>query len=298
MTLLLLCLGLCLGAEAPPPEAPNLGSAQDKLRQARANFDYRNYGPAADLAQELIDSRALERTPDQIEVYRILGLSRFFQGRTEDARIAFINLLSLDPDYQMDPFYVPPQAVAFFERVRVDNQALLQPIRERRRAAQEALRQEEEARARLLNQGPSLGSPQIVREQIERPSTALALLPFGVGQFQNGESGLGIAFAVTEAAAAIASVSCYIWVESQRGSNGFFPSGVYSTAVTVRDVQVATGIGFFALWATGAVQAVLTMKPPTAVRVPGEGPPETKPQVRASILPTPSGARGALTLDF
>ncbi len=224
-------MSLCLGAE-PQLDSPNLGSAQDKLRQARANFDYRNYGPAADLAQELIDSRALERTPDQIETYRILGLSRFFQGRTEEARIAFINLLSLDPDFQLDPFYVPPQAVAFFERVRTDNQSLLQPIRERRRAAQEALRQEEEARARLLNKGPSNVPPQIIREEVERPSTALALLPFGVGQFQNGDTGLGIVFATTEAAAAITSIACYIWVESQRRKgSGFFPSSVYGTAV-------------------------------------------------------------------
>jgi hypothetical protein len=295
MTTALVCLAVVLGAEGPS-DATNLASAQDKLRQARANFDYRNYGTAADLAQELIDSRALERTPDQIDVYRILGLSRFFQGRTEDARIAFINLLSLDPDYQLDPFYVPPQAVAFFERVRADNQALLQPIRERRRAAQEALRQEEEARARLLSQGPSNAPPQIIREQVERPSTALALLPFGVGQFQNGDTGLGIAFAATEAATAIASVTCYLWIESQRDSSGFFPSSVYPTAVTVRDVQVATGIAFFALWAVGAVQAVLTMKPPTVVRIPQT--PEPHSELHPTIQPAVSAGPGGLSLKF
>jgi hypothetical protein len=217
MTTWLLLLGLCAGADTTLGDALSPTGAQEKLRQARANFDYRNYGPAADLAQELVDSRALERTPDQIDAYRILGLSRFFQGQTEEARIAFINLLSLDPDYQLDPFYVPPQAVAFFERVRTDNQALLQPIRERRRAAQEALRQEEEARARLLSQGQA-AQPQIIREQVTRPSAAVALLPFGVGQFQNGDTALGITFAVTEAVAAVASVSCYVWVESQRSS--------------------------------------------------------------------------------
>lgn len=292
-----LFLGLCMGADATVGDTLNPGGAQEKLRQARANFDYRNYGPAADLAQELIDSRALERTSDQIETYRILGLSRFFQGRTEEARIAFINLLSLDPDFQLDPFYVPPQAVAFFERVRADNQSLLQPIRERRRAAQEALRQEEEARARLLNQGQA-AQPQIIREQVVRPSPAVALLPFGVGQFQNGDTGLGVAFAVTEAVAAITSVSCYVWVESQRSSSGYFPSSVYSTAVTVRDVQIATGIAFFVLWAGGAVEAVLNLKAPTVVRVPESPAPESKPGLRASIAPTRSGASGSLAFDF
>jgi tetratricopeptide (TPR) repeat protein len=293
MTTWLLLLGLCTGADAPVGETLNPAGAQEKLRQARANFDYRNYGPAADLAQEVIDSRALERTPDQIETYRILGLSRFFQGRTEEARIAFINLLSLDPDFQLDPFYVPPQAVAFFERVRADNQALLQPIRERRR---EALRQEEEARARLLNQGQA--QPQIIREQVTRPSAAVALLPFGVGQFQNGDTTLGVTFAVTEAIAAVASVSCYVWVESQRSSTGYFPSSVYSTAVTVRDVQIATGIAFFVLWAGGAVEAVLNLKPPTVVRVPESPGTEAKPGLHAAIAPTPSGARGILAFDF
>jgi hypothetical protein len=96
MTAWLVLLGLCMGADPSIGDTLSPAGAQEKLRQARANFDYRNYGPAADLAQELIDNRSLERTPDQIETYRILGLSRFFQGRTEEARIAFINLLSLD----------------------------------------------------------------------------------------------------------------------------------------------------------------------------------------------------------
>jgi hypothetical protein len=297
MTTSLLVLGLCMAAEGiGVSDALQPTGAQDKLQQARANFDYRNYGPAADLAQELIDNRALERTSDQIEAYRILGLSRFFQGRTEESRIAFINLLSLDPDFQLDPFYVPPQAVSFFERVRADNQTLLQPIRERRRAAQEALRQEEEARARLLAQGQA-AQPQIVREQIVRPSPAVALLPFGVGQFQNGNTALGVTFAVTEAVAAITSVSCYVWVESQRSSTGYFPSSVYSTAVTVRDVQIGAGIAFFVLWAGGAVEAILNLKGPTVVRLP-ESPAEGKPGVHASIVPTPTGASGALALDF
>jgi hypothetical protein len=297
MTISLLVLGLCLGAEGTTVgETLEPGGAQEKLRQARANFDYRNYGTAADLAQDLIDNRALERTPDQIEAYRIVGLSRFFQGRTEEARIAFINLLSLDPDFQLDPFYVPPQAVSFFERVRADNQALLQPIRERRRAAQEALRQEEEARARLLAQGQA--QPQVIREQIIRPSPAVALLPFGVGQFQNGNTALGVTFAVTEAVAAITSVSCWVWVESQRSSTGYFPSSVYSTALTVRDVQIGAGIAFFVLWAGGAVEAILNLKEPTVVRL-QEGPvPEKKPGVHASIVPTPTGASGALAVDF
>jgi hypothetical protein len=182
--------------------------------------------------------------------------------------------------------------------VRSDNQALLQPIRERRRAAQEAMRQEEEARARLLNQGQPTQPPQIVREQVIRPSPAVALLPFGVGQFQNGDTGLGVAFAVTEAVAAIASVSCYVWVESQRSPSGYFPSSVYNTAVTVRDVQIATGIAFFVLWAGGAVEAILNLKAPSVVRIPEGSAPESKPGVRASIAPTPTGASGILALDF
>jgi hypothetical protein len=296
MTTWLLLLGLCAGADTTVGDTFGPGGAQEKLRQARANFDYRNYAPAADLAQELIDSRALERTPDQIEAYRILGLSRFFQGRSEDARIAFINLLSLDPDFQLDPFYVPPQAVAFFERVRTDNQALLQPIRERRRAAQEALRQEEEARARLLSQGQV--PPQVIREQVVKPSAAVALLPFGVGQFQNGDTTLGVALAISEAVAAVASVTCWVWVESQRSSSGYYPSSVYNTAVTVRDVQVATGIAFFVLWAGGAVEAVLNLKPPTVVRIPESPASETRPGVHASVAPIPGGATGALSLSF
>ncbi len=141
----------------------------EQLHLAQATFQYGDYAGATRILDVLTQARNLERTQDQIEAYRLLGLSRFFLNQLEPSVHAFVELLSLDPDFQLDPLYVPPQAVAFFETVRRNNKDLLDPIRLRRRATQEATAQEEAARQRFLSQGTA-APPRVIHERIDRPS--------------------------------------------------------------------------------------------------------------------------------
>ncbi len=330
------------GPQAPAPQAPAAASATpapssppatpapadafvvanpaETLRQAKNNFDYGNYTSAAQMTDQLLGSRQLDRTADQLEAYRILGLSRFFLKQTAPAQNAFLNLLALDPDYQLDPFYVPPQAIAFFESVRTDNQALLQPIRERRRATREAQRQEEAARQKLLAQTrPGEAEPKVTVVNVwrqEQHSPLLALVPFGAGQFQNGSPRLGWTLLATEGALAGTSIFCYAWYETHRLPDGNFTSADYSSAFAVRDAQIGTGAAFFAAWAFGIgeafyhFRATVTVKeenttPATAPAnsqtpappAPAPSPPgPSAPQ--AAIVPIPGGAAGTLMLRF
>ncbi len=289
---LLLAAGAGPTAPAPPPEPI------EQLHQAHATYEYGDYAASAKILDALTQARSLERTVDQIEALRLLGLSRFFLNQFELAVHAFVELLSLDPDFQLDPLYVPPQAVAFFETVRRNNKDLLDPIRLRRRATQEASAQEEAARQRFLSQGTA-APPRVVHERVERPSKLLALLPFGVGQFQNGDTGWGVAFAVAEALTAGTSIGCFAWVETNSQA-GFFPSSTYRTALAVRGVQLGTGIAFAALWGAGIAQALIALKPPTVVP---EESPEPRPaspplKVGAGFTPLPGGGLGSLQLTF
>jgi hypothetical protein len=304
-------------AAAPTPAA----SPAEALRQAKNTFDYGNYTSAAAMADQLLGSRQLDRAADQLEAYRILGLSRLFLYQTLPARDAFLNLLSLDPDYQLDPFYVPPQAIAFFERVRTDNQALLQPIRERRRATQEAQRQEEAARQDLLaqTQAGAQGKVRVVNLRVERHSPLLALLPFGAGQFQNGSPKLGWTLAISEAVLGATSVACYLWIFGKgqaeipsTGSDGvtvttivptqggqYFAQSDIGTARTLLDVQISTGAAFFALWAYGIGDAFLHFNSTVTARD-DDGPAASpaRPGPQAAVLPVPGGAVGSLRLSF
>ena len=60
------------------------------------------------------------------EVKEANDLELFFLNRLDTARRHLVSLLSVDPDYAMDPFLVPPAAVAFFDGVKRDNEALLE----------------------------------------------------------------------------------------------------------------------------------------------------------------------------
>jgi len=295
-------------AASAPAEPVVVANPAETLRQAKNNFDYGNYTSAAQMTDQLLTSRQLDRAADQQEAYRILGLSRFFLKQTAPAQNAFLNLLALDPDYKLDPFYVPPQAIAFFESVRTDNQALLQPIRDRRRATREAQLQEEAARQKLLAQTKpgEAEQPKVTVVNVWRQtqhSPLLALLPFGTGQFQNDSLKLGWTLLATEGVLAGTSIFCYAWYESHRLQDGNFTSADYGNAFLVRGVQIGTGAAFFAEWAFGVGEALYHYRPTVTVKeestapAPGaSGTGGSAPQ--AAIVPIPGGAAGSLSFRF
>ena len=304
-------------AAAPAPTAPSepfvVANPAETLRQAKNTFDYGNYNSAAAMTDQLLASKQLDRAADQQEAYRILGLSRFFLKQTAPAQNAFLNLLALDPDYQLDPFYVPPQAIAFFESVRTDNQALLQPIRERRRATREAQRQEEAARQKLLSQTkPGEAEAKVTVVNVWRQSQhspLLALLPFGAGQFQNDSPRLGWALLATEGALAGTSIFSYAWYETHKLPDGNFTSSDYSSAFVVRGVQIGTGAAFFAFWAFGVGEAFFHYKSTVTVKeenttpttAPAANPAPSPPPAsapQAAIVPIPGGAAGSVMFRF
>jgi hypothetical protein len=306
---------------APGPAEPFVvANPAETLRQAKNTFDYGNYASAAQMTDQLLTSRQLDRAADQEEAYRILGLSRFFLKQTAPAQNAFLNLLALDPDYQLDPFYVPPQAIAFFESVRTDNQALLQPIRDRRRATHEAQLQEEAARQKLLSQTKpgEAEQPKVTVVNVWRQtqhSPLLALLPFGAGQFQNDSLKLGWTLLATEGVLAGTSIFGYAWYETHRLPDGNFTSSDYSNAFIIRGVQIGTGAAFFAEWAFGVGEALYHYRPTVTVKEESTAPapaaaPATAPAPsgppsgaggsapQAAIVPIPGGAEGSLSFRF
>jgi len=228
----------------------------------------------------------------------LLGLSHFFLNQLDAARLAFVQLLSLDPDYQLDPLYVPPQAIAFLDTVRRNNQDLLDPIRERRKATLEAAAQEEAARKRFLTLGAG-AAPRTIRERVEKPSVWLALVPFGAGQFQNDDLGLGLTFLLTEAATLATSIGCYAWVEGLRGSDGFYSASNYQTALAARTTQIVAGGVFLGLVVGGATQALIARKPPHVIIEEDNAPARpAPPKVGAGFAPVPGGGVGSFQVSF
>ncbi len=126
----------------------------------------------------------------------MLGISEYHLGDLAQARAAFVNLLSHDPDYALDPFLVPPAIVEFFDQVKREHEAALAPLRERKRALQERAAAGRRGQAQAPGRG-GRSAPARPRgwSGCEEHHYFFNWLPLGAGQFQNGDRAKGTAIA-------------------------------------------------------------------------------------------------------
>jgi len=252
-------------------EAP---SAVEAMNRARVTFEYGDYPQASKLLSALVEVGRFESASLRAEAYRLLGLSLFYQGRKGEAYSAFLEYLYLDPDAQLDPFYVPPAAVSFFDQVKKEAEPKLAPIRAQKRAEQEARqkaateeaerrrqRELEEERRRLQQLTPP------VERRVVQHEFWVSMMPFGIGQLQNGDRTLGMVMATAQVIAGASSAGSALLIEELRDSStGRFSntgpgSTPYRTAERLNVVKwVGAGI-FYALWAAGAIHAAIRFQP-------------------------------------
>ena len=180
------------------PAAAGLPAPPADLKRAKDRYEFGAYADAAGAVRELLARRKDLPEDEVVEAYRILGLSEYQLGDRSAARAAFVNLLSVDPDYALDPFLVPPPIVEFFDRVKRDAEPELAPLRERRRQLREQERLAEEARRKLLAEEAARSGPPSKVVLVQERVYLFNWLPFGAGQFQNGENGKGTAIAVSQ----------------------------------------------------------------------------------------------------
>lgn len=194
----------------------------EEFEAARATYDKQDYARAAELFEELVggDVPRLTNRSLVIESQKYLGASYLFLKKHDLASQHFEQLLRMEPEYVLDPLAFPEEAQRVFAQVKTRLEA-------ERRAADEARRREDERLRRQLAE----------REQKERErwdrlfhlaekervnevrSRWLAMVPFGVGQFQNGHDGLGLVLAVSEVSLLTISIVSYILHDNLRGQD-------------------------------------------------------------------------------
>ncbi len=260
-------------SQAPAASDQDTRSAAEAMNRARVTFEYGDYAQASKLLSALVEAGRFDSLQTRAEAYRLLGLSLFYQGRKGEAYSAFLEYLYIDPDAELDPFYVPPAAVSFFEQVKKEAEPRLAPLREQKRAEREAQqraaaeeaerrrqRELEDERKRLAQMSPSI-ERRVVEHQFW-----VTMLPFGLGQLQNGDRALGIFFATSELIAGAASAGSAVLIEGLRdNATGRFDNRgpgttPYQTAQRL-DVVKWVGAGlFYALWVAGAIHAAVNYK--------------------------------------
>jgi len=107
--------GRAAEGDESPSDAP--ASDQDRLEQAVAEYQSGRWD-AAQLALTLLMSDATVSQPVQQEARVYLGEVLYARGDEEGARKIFEQVLSIEPDFQVDPFRHPPEILAQFEIAR------------------------------------------------------------------------------------------------------------------------------------------------------------------------------------
>ncbi len=192
-----LLLALSLGAPA-------------ELKRAKDRFEFGAWADCAGTLRPFLARDPVLSDEEAVEAWRLLGLAEYHLGDRAAARTAFVNLLSFDPDYTLDPFLVPPPIVDFLDKVKRDHEPDLAPLRERKRALREQQRLADEAKRRLLAEEQARNGPPGKVVRVQERVYLLNWMPFGAGQFQNGDKSKGTAIALGQLTLALVNVAAIV----------------------------------------------------------------------------------------
>lgn len=251
---------------------PAAADPLSELEKARAAYYAKNYDDAGARLRALLDPK--NGAPGDAAVVAdarmFLGATLLARGQKGEAESVFERLLLERPEYEPDPLGFPSSVINTFIELRASLRDKL--VAEKERLVREAIERkareaaEKERQAKRLARLEKLAAEETV---VSKSSRWVALLPFGVGQFQNGQVTLGWSLLITEAVLGLAAVGHVPFYLANKldgdvahTEGRFFERDQYYARA--RDIQVSQWIvsGTAALVAVaGIVHAQLTYVP-------------------------------------
>jgi len=194
-----------------------------------------------------------------IEAHRLLALSYILQKQEPEAEEEVTSILALRPSFQLDPIVDPPTAVSFFEGVRKKQEARLKELRERERKQAEARAKEEEARRRAQ------AERIYIERTVQKHSRLVATIPFGVGQWQNGQKTKAALFLSGELLFGALSLSAYLALDQKftydpSTNRHTFPASERPVALGLLGLELGAGIAFWGTLIAGIIDAHVLYK--------------------------------------
>ncbi|KPK66922.1 MAG: hypothetical protein AMS21_00610 [Gemmatimonas sp. SG8_38_2] len=290
-----------MAAFALPARADELSD----FESARREYEHQSYGKAARELESLVGG-AVPRARNpvvRLEARKYLGAAYLFLDQPDAAREQFRLLLEEDPEYDLDPVAFPEAVVQTFEEVQSQVKAEL-ARKQAQEAAQEQQQRAEELEALIQEQRRLQMLEELAAtETVEKVNSRwIAALPFGIGQFQNEDRGLGIMFATTQSAFLAATIATFIGHNSLRDENPA-PDEIDRARRVERALRIgnwASAGAFVGFALAGIIEAEVRFKPvirSTRQRELPEGLGSlegTRPEIRLELGVTGGGLR----LDF
>ena len=310
-TVLVLCHPLSSHADDPHPPSrrelprpssplpsPTDQSPEARLQRGKLAYQRGDYAAAVLTLRPLLYPQTLLAQEDQLLLaHRLLALSYFFEHDEAGAEQEFNLLLSLRPDFSLDPLVDPLKAVAFLDDIRRRNEQRLEEVR--RRQQEEELRQKAEAEA-LQKRAEELAQKQAKRVYYERvvhrKLSPLHFVPFGVPQLSDGRTAVGTVFLVGEALTGAASAGAWLTVRLRYPDNTF-PAKEYQAAQALTGTYLGTGSAFWVLVLAGLIDALWHAKTTVEIRELSQPPKELLPPPNSTPQST-SAITPALSLAF
>jgi tetratricopeptide (TPR) repeat protein len=127
------------------------------------------------------------------------GATLVAKGQTVDATRQFEAILAVDPKYEPDPAVFPVQVGYLFIDTRARFQERARQLEEQKAQREKLKREQDEAAKKaMLDRLRYLETLAAEDRVVEQHSRWIAFVPFGAGQFENGQTALGFVFGGVE----------------------------------------------------------------------------------------------------
>ena len=236
---------------------------EEEFRAGEDAFRYQNYDQATHTLEGLLYPNVRLADPQQIvQAREYLGASYWWLDRKDAAEEEFIALLAADPEHELDAFYHPPPLIQFYDGIR---------------AKLERLGVINKPNGGVIPEDTQTGPTRVLVRTVEKHPFVLNLVPFGVGQFENGDTTGGVIFLVGESLSLASTIATYFLILDFRVDDP-------DRARTFETALWASQGVFWGLVAGGIVHASVRWEPETV----------TESWEELPTPPTDTGALGGL----
>lgn len=266
----------------------------DNFQRARTAYEAGRYSRAAKLFDNLVGEEVpqLQNRSLVLESLKYLGASQLFLGETDHAERQFERLLELDLNYVLDPLAFPEEVQRVFRRVkkRLEQAAVAQAKEEAEARDKQLAEQQRWQRLQTERNQELLKLATTERVEI-RYSRLTALVPFGVGQFQNGDSTLGWTLAVAQGLLLATAVTTYLLHDSLRAGRPEDLGEARFAERAYRYANQASASLLGLLMVGGIVDAQVRFRPGRTLERERPLPPELLPQETPRVSVSATGLR-------
>lgn len=259
--------------------------------QARTVFRSGQYQQAALMFAGLLYPTAqLDDTQQRVDAHLMLAVSHYEMKDVKQAEREFGEAVKLDRQLRVSTYGFSTEATVFFEKKKREYDEKNREVEERFRRARE-LEQQRKAVNRIRIK--------------ENRNYFLNLVPFGVGQFQNGQSTKAMLFAGSQFVTGALSIGLYSYLTS-RYPDGLVPRDEVDEARNLQIVQITAGVTFLGLVGWGVVDAFVNYEDKLRPLTPEEKQQylrelereQEKSALKLTPMLTPDSAGAALTWEF